>query len=324
MPTDQPDKQTAILTVTLNPALDLAADAPQVVAGPKLRLSAPVTEPGGGGINVARAIALLGGRARMLAGLGGVTGARIEALIDAAGLEMVPFAVPDETRQSLVVTDQRDGAQYRFILPGPQWNAQLCDDLLARVMENAAPEGWVVLSGSQPPGVADDFPLQLAAKLENSGARLIVDTSGAALARLVVGGTGPAPWCLRMDQAEAEDAAGRALPEVADSLAFADELVARGAARVVVLARGADGSVLAGEGARLHCRPPVVAVNSKTGAGDSFTGALTLALAQGDDLAAALRRATAAAAAAVMTGASELCRRTDAERLSRDCVLTRH
>ncbi|WP_333830015.1 1-phosphofructokinase family hexose kinase [Pararhodobacter sp.] len=320
---ETPATQPAILTVTLNPALDLSADAPQVVPGPKLRLSAPVFEPGGGGINVARAIDILGGQARVLAALGGVTGARMAEMITGAGLDLLPFALPGETRQSLSVTDRRDGQQYRFILPGPQWAAALSDDLLARIAAAAAPGGWVVLSGSQPPGVADDFALQLAARLTDSGARLVVDTSGSALQHLVAGGHSPAPWCLRMDQAEAEEAAGRALPTPADSLDFAGELVARGVAQVVVLARGADGSVLAGARQRLHCRPPEVPVQSKTGAGDSFTGALVLALAQGDDIAGALRRATAAAAAAVMTGASALCRRDDAERLVQGCVITR-
>lgn len=324
MPETESAIQPPILTVTLNPALDLSADAPQVIAGPKLRLSEPVVEPGGGGINVARAIGLLGGRARVLAALGGVTGARMAALIEGAGLELLRFPVPSETRQSLSVTDRHDGQQYRFILPGPRWNARMSDDLLARISKAATPGGWVVLSGSQPPGVAVDFATQLAGLLGQSGAKLIVDTSGAALARLVAGGAGPAPWCLRMDQAEAEEAAGRPLSSPADSLDFASALVARGAAQVVVLARGADGSVLADTAERLHCRPPEVPVKSKTGAGDSFTGALVLALAQGDDLAGALRRATAAAAAAVMTDASALCRRDDAERLTPACVITRH
>lgn len=318
-----PASQTPILTVTLNPALDLSADVPQVVAGPKLRLSEPVVEPGGGGINVARAITLLGGQAQVMAALGGLTGERLAALIGASGLEVIQLPVQGETRQSLSVIDRSDAGQYRFILPGPAWDAALAHDALALIVDSAAPDGWVVLSGSQPPGMADDFALQLAAPLAECGARLVVDTSGAALARLTRGGKGPAPWCLRMDQAEAEEAAGRPLVNPDDSLNFASELVARGAARVVVLARGADGSVLfeGAGGARLHCRPPVVPVNSKTGAGDSFTGAFVLALAQGGDLASALRRGTAAAAAAVMTGASELCRRADVERLLSDCLI---
>lgn len=314
-----------ILTVTLNPALDVSADAPEVLAGPKLRLGQPVFEPGGGGINVARAIHILGGQPRALAALGGVTGARIKALMIECGLDAISVQIPGETRQSLSVTDLRDGGQYRFVLPGPAWDTALEAAMLDAVETHAPAAGWVVLSGSQPPGVAADFPSRLRQRLQPAAARLLVDTSGPALDRLVRAPLpGQSPFCLRMDQGEADQQAGHPLASVAESLAYASALVARGVAQLVVLARGADGSVLAGEGVRLHCRPPVVAVKSKTGAGDSFTGAFVLALARGDAPGDALRLATAAAAAAVMTGSSELCRREDTERLARDCTLHTH
>lgn len=314
-----------IVTITLNPALDVSADAPAVVAGPKLRLGTPVFEPGGGGINVARTIRILGGQARVLAALGGLTGARLKALLLEGGLDLIPFPVPGETRQSLSVTDLRDGEQYRFVLPGPIWDPALETAILNAAEEHVPRGGWVVLSGSQPPGVGAEFPARLAQRLQPAAAQLVVDTSGPALDFLVsVGSPAQAPFCLRMDQAESEEKAGHPLTSVSDSLAFAEALVARGAAKIVVLARGADGSVLVGDGLRLHCRPPGVTVKSKVGAGDSFTGAFVLALARGDAPGDALRLATAAAAAAVMTGSTELCRREDTERLARDCTLQMH
>lgn len=316
--------QTPILTITVNPALDLSAEAPEVRPGPKLRLSEPVVEPGGGGINVARAIHLLGGQARILAALGGLSGARIRTLLEGAGHAVVAFGIEGETRQSLSVTDRRDGEQYRFVLPGPAWDAALAGQMLEAVAQAAGGGGHVVLSGSQPPGLAVDFPAQLVRRLVAADCRVTVDTSGPALARLVgAGDPGGAPWCLRMDQAESEEQAGRPLADAGASLDFAGALVARGAARVVILARGAEGSVLATEGLRLHCRPPAVPVLSKVGAGDSFTGAFVLATARGQDLAAALVFATAAAASAVGTPATELCRREQTEALVRDCVLLR-
>lgn len=52
-----------IYTLTLAPSLDSATITPQIYPEGKLRCTAPVFEPGGGGINVARAIAHLGGTA---------------------------------------------------------------------------------------------------------------------------------------------------------------------------------------------------------------------------------------------------------------------
>ncbi|WP_114965250.1 1-phosphofructokinase family hexose kinase [Alkalilacustris brevis] len=314
--------QTPILTVTLNPALDISAFTARVSPGPKLRLDGPRHDPGGGGINVARAIVRLGGRAEALAVLGGAMGARIAALLEAEGVPLLPFDTPEETRHSLSVTDLSDGRQYRFVLPGEPWPEGRAVSVLDRIDQAARPGGFVVLSGSQPPGVPDDFPHHLAARL-GERARMIADISGAALRAALTRPARPALAVLRLDQAAAEDAAGGGLEQPADSAAFARTLVDRRIARMVVLARGADGNVLAGAGLLLHCRPPEVPVKSPVGAGDSFTAAFTLALARDEGPEDALRAGTAAAAATVMTEGTELCRAEDAARLGPQCHMQR-
>lgn len=308
--------QAPILTVTLNPALDLSARLDRMVAGPKLRMTDPQTEPGGGGANVARAIHELGGAVTAWVALSGSAGAQHGALLHAQGVDVHVFDAPGETRSSWAVTDAT-GAQYRLQLPGPEWSAQHAQAALVDICAQA--EGLVVLSGSQPPGVASDFPQTLARKL--GPGRLIVDISGEALRQSL---DQPDPqaqlYLLRMDKAESEAQAGHALPDIAAALDYATALVARGVAAHVCIAQGAHGSVLAGPGGlTLHCRPPQVEVKSKVGAGDSFTGAFTLALAQGQDMAVALQWGTAAAAAAVMTEGTALCRREDFARLLPQC-----
>lgn len=311
-----------ILTVTLNPALDLAGAVPRVVAGPKLRLGGLSVEPGGGGINVARVIHRLGGAVTALVALGGPTGERIARLLAAEGVATQVIEAPGDTRESLAVTDESDGAQYRFVLPGPQWTPAAEAAALDATVAAAAAGGWVVLSGSQPPGVAEDFPQRLVPALAASGVRLVVDTSGAALDRLLRHPDPSArPSILRLDHREAEALNGGRLAEVGDSLALACGLVGRGVAEMVVMARGADGSVLAAPDLRLHARPPRVEVQSAVGAGDSFTAAFTLALARGADPAEALRQGTAAAAAAVITPATELCRPDDIARILPRCQI---
>jgi len=314
--------QRPILTITLNPAVDLAARTPEVVAGLKLRLSAPACDPGGGGINVARAIHRLGGEARAFVALAGPRGAQLAYMIRAEGVPLIAFDGPGETRQSLSVIAEDSGAEYRFVLPGADWSGDEAAAAL-RAVDEAVPSGaLVVLSGSQPPGVPDDFPGRLAARLGDRDVTLLVDTSGAALDRLVdLPGRDTAPAILRMDDAEAEEIAGRPLPAASDTADYAAALVARGVAGTVVIARGADGSVLVDGTRRLHCRPPAVRVESKVGAGDSFTGAFALSVARGESPAEALRAGTAAAAAAVMTPGTDLCRRADAERLGPLCTL---
>ncbi|MCC5993305.1 MAG: hexose kinase [Rhodobacteraceae bacterium] len=311
--------QTPILTATLNPALDLSARVDRMLAGPKLRMTDPLTEPGGGGVNVARAIHELGGAVTAWVALSGSTGAQHGALLRGQGVDVHAFTAPGETRSSWAVTDAQ-GAQYRLQLPGPEWSAQAEQAALEDIAAQAA--ALVVLSGSQPPGIAADFPQVLARKL--GAGRLIVDISGDALRQTLDQPDAQArPYLLRMDQAESEAQAGHALPGIVAAADFAAALVARGVAEHVCIAQGANGSVLAGpDGLALHCRPPKVAVKSKVGAGDSFTGAFTLALAQGQDMAVALQWGTAAAAAAVVTEGTALCRREDFARLVPQCRVT--
>jgi 6-phosphofructokinase 2 len=314
-----------ILTVTLNPTLDLAATVDRVVAGPKLRLGQPVTHPGGGGINVARVVARLGGDVRALAALGGATGAQAAALLAAEGIAVQALPCPGDTRLALTVAEtatQAEETEFRFVLPGPDWGAQDAQAALDAIAQAKPRAAIVVLSGSQPPGLAPDFAARLNAALPPDAA-LVLDTSGAALAAALRPAPGARPLhLLRLDHLEAEEAAGQPLPGPADTADFAARLIARGVARSVVLARGAEGSVLVdGDGTRLLCRPPSVRVASKVGAGDSFAAACVLALARGGRPEDALRAGTAAAAAAVTTPGTELCRAADVARLEPLCTI---
>lgn len=305
-----------ILTVTLNPALDVSARVPDMVPGPKLRLSDPVTEPGGGGVNAARVIHALGGQVRAWVALGGAPGAQLAELMTARGLSVDPFKAPGDTRTNWAITDAK-GQQYRLQLPGADWTDSLGaaarDDICRRA------KGLVLVSGSLPPGLSARFPAEMVSAM--GAGRVLLDTSGAALDHMVAM-SNPDLFVLRMDDHEAAGLAGHALPDLTATSRFAASLQARGAAQWVSVACGAQGNVIAGPRGAIHiCRPPVVAVESAVGAGDSFMGAFTLALAQGRAMPDALCHGTAAAAAAVMTPATALCRAKDVARLIPQCVL---
>ncbi|EEW25627.1 1-phosphofructokinase family hexose kinase [Rhodobacter ferrooxidans] len=319
--------QIPILTITMNPALDIATEVAEVTAGPKLRCSMPQVDPGGGGINVSRAIAALGGSSRAMVALGGTTGMRLALRVAHVGIALDAFAAPGETRQSLAVTETSTGRQYRFVLPGEKWLHTQIDSILERISVAALQGGFIVLSGSMPPGVPSDFVHSLAGRIdlaqllgEQAGhkPRLVVDTSGAPLERLISEPT-EGLHTLRMDDEEAEEIAGFALTERKDTADFASKLVAAGVAENVIVARGADGSVLANKSGRIFANAAKVTVVSKVGAGDSFVGAYVLALAEGKNMEKALARGVAAASAAVMTEATDLCHRDDTERLLPEC-----
>ena len=300
--------QLPVLTITLNPALDLTTAADAVVPDLKLRCAAPMSEPGGGGINVSRAIAVMGGRSTALVALGGLTGQKVAALLAEAGIATLPLPAPGETRQSLVVQDRASSRNYRFVLPGPEWRAPYTARMLVQIVAAAPARGYVVLSGSNPPGVPADFARHLAKALSGQGARLIVDTSGAALAAVTAFTTDHPFEILRMDDQEAEGLAGHPLPQRADTAAFARMLLGRNIAKGVVIARGRDGNILATAQGCWHAKAEKVRIISTVGAGDSFVGGFTLGLARGWPIPDALGLAAAAASATVQMPGSQMGR----------------
>jgi 6-phosphofructokinase 2 len=298
----------------------LSTSVAQVIAGPKLYCDPPRIEPGGGGVNVARAICKLGGPAKALIAVGGVSGERLLQLLAADHVPIHPVPVSGETRESFAVTDSSNGAQFRFSLPGQTLTTEDGDRLIADILASAGADAYVVLSGGVAPGLGDAYPERIRAALSPRTQKLVVDTSKGALMRLVAQPLAPL-HILRLDQREAEQAAGHPLETAADSIAFARNLIARGVARTIVTGRAAEGSILVSNDACYMCRAPQVPVVSKIGAGDAFVGALTLALARGHPPGEALQWGVAAASATMGTAGTGLCDLGSVKALLPQCPL---
>ena len=301
-----------IITVTPNPALDLSTEAPAVIPDRKLRCTAPLVHPGGGGVNVSRAISNLGGQSRALVAYGGTTGLELVRLIEAEGLRVETLRVDHATRQSVSVFDHATGLQYRFMMPGSPWSDADARAARAAILDSITDGALVIPSGSMPPGLPVDFFLTLTPEIAARGGRVVIDTSGEALERAAEAKAGL--YVLRMDTVEAEELSGRTLTQLDDMAGLADDLQAGGAAEIVMIAAGAQGTVIASPGWRGLTRPPVVVAHSKIGAGDSFMGAFAMSIARGEDAVTACCWGTAAAASAVTTMGTELCRRDETER----------
>src|SRR5271166_1914298 len=113
-----------IITITFNPALDKSTSIAKLVPDKKLKCSTPVCEPGGGGINVARAIKKLGGDAVAIYLSGGDIGKKIARLLADELVESIAIDIEESTRENLVVADMESGAQYLFDMPGPKISEQ--------------------------------------------------------------------------------------------------------------------------------------------------------------------------------------------------------
>lgn len=311
-----------ILTITLKPAVDYATSTEHVVAGPKLYCGKPRIDPGGGGVNVARAILKLGGRARALVVVGGPMGDRLLALLGAEKVPTVECRVVGETGYSLAITDAESGEQFRFTLPGELVSATEAQMILDRISNAAPSQGLVVLSGGVPNGLPDDFPQKVQTAVSRCNGRLVVDTSKAPLLHLINSPAAPLD-ILRLDRSEIEKAAGSPVRTIVDNLTYLEQLVRRGVARIVVSGHGSEGSVMVAGDQKFFCHAPQVPVRSKIGAGDALVGAFTLSLSRGDVPEQALKWGVAAAAATVATEGTALCELDATEALVSQCKLER-
>ncbi|MGJ8570150.1 MAG: 1-phosphofructokinase family hexose kinase [Hoeflea sp.] len=303
-----------ILTITLNPAFDVSSSVDQVVAGPKLRCDEPRYDPGGGGVNVSRAIKRLGGQSRAFVALGGETGAAFKALLDAEEIPVERFEVTGNTRQSFAVVERSTGHQFRFQLPCPAWSDEQTDRALDALKPDLAKATIVVLSGSVPAGVSADIATTVNRMAVDSGAQLVLDTSGEALVAAAAN-AGPPFALLRMDGAEATEVSGRTFTSPSQLADYGEELMRAGAAERLVMSMGASGTVGVSATERFFCRPPKLEALSAVGAGDSMVAAIVVELAHGGSFRDAVRHGVAAAGSAVLTPATELCSKETADEI---------
>jgi len=299
-----------IVTLTMNPAIDVAYEADRVFHTRKIRAHQEHYDPGGGGINVARVIARLGGTARAYYLSGGATGCALDGLLDQHALVRSCIPIKGDTRISTAIYERETGKEFRLVPRGPELTEQEWQASLDHL--DGARADFLVASGSLPPGVPDDFYSRVQKLAQRRGMQFILDTSGAALREAVAGG---GLYLVKPSIGELRQLVGRDLAEESEIAAAAQEIVDSGKSKYVAVTMGRDGAMLAtGAGTwRLPAIP--VEARSAVGAGDSFLAAMVFALGCERDPLDAFRYGVAAGAAAVLTPGTGLCHRDDVERL---------
>jgi 6-phosphofructokinase 2 len=306
-----------VVTLTLNPTIDISMEVDEMVPDHKLRARLIDIEPGGGGVNVSRVLHRLGVPTRAVVALGSMSGEILRAELAAEGVPIVPVSIHGATRRAATIFASRTREHYRLVTEGhrlddSEWQA--ARDALAAAGADA---DYLVLSGSFPPGVPVSLVNELAVIAREVGARLVVDSSGAPLAAAADAGV----FLLKPNRRELQELVGA--PEEFDVVAAARRLVDRRVA-VVVVSLGADGALLVADGTEVRLPTVPVDVVSAVGAGDSMVGGILAGLVEGRPLDAALRLGMAAGAAACLTDGSGLCREEDVRRLDADLANDDH
>jgi 1-phosphofructokinase len=289
-----------VVTLTANPSLDRTLSLPgSLNRGGVVRLGPSDTEPGGKGVNVARALAAAG--CDVVCVLPAADDDPIVGLLRARGLRIstVPVDAPVRTNYTLA---EPDGTTTKLNEPGVALGEDTRAALTDALCRQAAGAAWVVLSGSLPPGTPADWYAALVDRLRATGARIAVDTSEAPLRALLASGRDSAPDLLKPNGEELAQLTGAAEEGVVgDGEWTADALsvLHRRGVGEVLLTLGAHGAVLSTAHGTWRATPPAVAVRSTVGAGDCSLAGYLLADLAGAPPAERLRTATAYGSAAV-------------------------
>ena len=301
-----------IVTVTPNPSIDrtVALGTP-LTRGAVHRVASATSEPGGKGVNVARALTLAGLEA--VAILPAAETDPMVAALRSAGVTFRCVPVTGAVRTNLAITEA-DGTTTKLNEPGATVDAAALDHLTRTVVAHAASASWVVLSGSLPPGIPDDWYADVVARLAAARCKIAVDTSERPLAALAAGFGTAAPDVIKPNAEELAGLVGASPTELEEAAAQGDPapvvsaanaLIERGA-KTVLVTLGAAGAVLVDPTGSWMAAPPPIAPRSTVGAGDSALAGYVRAAVGGAEPPRRLQMAVASGRAAAALPGSAL------------------
>ncbi len=299
-----------IITVTFNPALDKTISVSKLIPEKKLKSASSKIEPGGGGINVSRAMYKLGAISEAVYLSGGFTGKLFDRLLLAENIASIALPIKEDMRENFVVVDLFANLQYRIGMEGPA----LIEEEWQQVLNYVAGQheiAYIIASGSLPPGVPTDIFGKLAVIAKRNHAKLIVDTSGAALQHAVKEGL----YLIKPNLDELSNLCGKEKLAKDEIITAARSIIEAGGCEVMVVSMGKEGAILVTKDSQIQATPPDVTVRSTVGAGDSMVGGMVVALSKNQSLEDVLYYGVAAGTAATMNAGTELCKKEDTERL---------
>lgn len=283
-----------IVVAGFNSAIDRRLDVDTLSAGAVHRALAVAAAPGGKGVNVARALGVLGSEVHLVGLIDAAQRDAFETVLRTHGVIFHGIAVP--ALRTCLAIRERNGRITELLEPGPALQADTVAALLDTFRALAAQADLAVLSGSLPPGCASDTYATLVRETQARGVRCLVDSSGAALREALTA----QPFLVKPNRDEAAALCGRAI----DSTEAATELLQtlrNAGVEMPVLSLGAQGALGIAQDALLHAVPPEVAARNPVGSGDCMLAGIAHALVRGDSAEQALRLGIACGAANAVT-----------------------
>ncbi len=292
-----------IVTLTMSPAVDIFATTERLHVDSKSRCQISTREPGGGGINVARNLRRMGFDVMAVFPAGGFSGDLLEKLLNRDALPFERIQIDKETTENMGLAETESGRQFHLVFPGAELQESEWQQCLSTIKAIDPKPEYLVISGSLPAGVPEDFFARIAALAKERAIKLVLDASGKPLQLALEAGV----YLVKLNREDFCALGYNGSDDYQSRLTVLAAMAAKGYAEIMVLTLGPRGALLATrEGENLYAAPPQVEVVSHVGAGDSFVSLMVARLASGSSVQEAFRYGVAAAAAKISTVGNQL------------------
>jgi len=298
-----------IVTLTINPSLDKSTHFSKLVAEQKIRCEKPRYDAGGGGINVSKAIAKLGGSSTCIFTSGGSTGEMLEEILLQEKIESIAIKTKNWTRENFIAFDNTTKSQYRFGFPGNEFSEDEKEKII-EIISKIRTE-YLVISGSLNVGLPTNFYQKIVETAKACGIKVIVDTSGEALQKVLETGV----YLIKPNIGELAKLIGVERLELPEVEKAAKDLIEKGSSEIVVVSLGAEGAILVSKNETHLVKAPKAEKKSTVGAGDSMVGGMVWALSQNKTLKEVIQMGVCCGTAATMNEGTQLFKVEDVKRL---------
>lgn len=300
-----------IITITMNPAIDRGVSVEKMTPEKKMRCVQESLEVGGGGINVSKAIKELGGLSYAIFPSGGENGRYFEEILADKDIPHTAIKVASNTRENLTVVETASNLEYRFVMPGHELSSTEFDRCFSTIVMLSPLADIMVVSGSTPKGVPDDFYLRLAEVARKSNALLVIDASGKSLKLALEAGT----YLLKPNLSELASLVNKESVDEEEVKAIGQDIIGKGQCKMLVVSLGKRGAILLADGVYEEIEAPPVQRVSTVGAGDSMVAGMVWMLQQKKSFSEVARFGVACGTAATLNSGTQLFHKRDVYKL---------
>ncbi len=305
-----------IYTITQSPVLNRTVEVEEIIYDDINEIMEAKNSVGGKGIDISRVIKELGGQSVVLGFIGGYNGIEVEGKLLNEGIVCDFTRINDESQSKIIIYQRKKNLQTLLGTPGPEIKPSEVSALYNKIREVPG-ESYVVLGGSAPKGMSNNFFAQVITTIKEKNVRVVLDADEEALAR----GLDAGPFLIKPNIHEFGRLINKNVRDMEDVFEEAKPFLKK--VDYIVVSAGARGVAGISKEGNYHVIPPKIQVRSFLGAGNSLVAGIVFVLSKGGSFEESLVMGVACGTASTLNPGNIICTKEDIEIIKKDVMIKR-